>query len=133
MAVFENTDCGWWQLLKPFQNRMRVWNILQSQESQERLLTDASLDSRNLQQRLEFTGKGESTVLQTKENGFLAKSIPYDNETLFVGIPECKSKHSSQMSNEIQSILFVEMDDDFGIPVGMELMAMSDQLWPKFP
>ena len=103
-------------------------NILQRQELQHGLTIERSRDVRNLQQCFEFTGKCQPTIFHAIIEWLLARSITRDHQPLSVGVPDREGKHATQMFDKIQSMLFIEMDNDFGVTVGAELVSGIDQL-----
>ena len=120
------------KLAESFQHTVRMWNVLQRQKSQHRLTIKSPRDAGYLQQRFQLAGKRQSAVVKAIIHRFLAKPIASDHQSLLVAVPDGQSKHASQMLDEVQTMLLVQVHDDFRVAVGLELMPRAKQIGSQF-
>src|SRR5262249_51527056 len=75
--------------------------------------------------RFDLRSESNTVSRLRKEQRFFARSIPREHQSFFCTIPQCNRKHPTQMLNEVQSVLLVEMQDRFGIRGSCEFMALG--------
>src|SRR5260370_37206923 len=58
--------------------------------------------------------------------------VPGNEKTAQASIPEGESEDTIEALDAIDAPLFIAMDDDFGIRICFESMAVFDELFPQF-
>src|SRR5256885_15355509 len=77
-----------------------------------------------LQLRCKYQERAIHVVVQR----LLTHSIPSYYERSSLPIPDCKSKHPTQILDTILAILLIRMNEDFGIGGGIDFMALGNQV-----
>jgi len=107
-------------------------HILQCQKLQHGRMTEFSRQTRNLQQRLQLTGKYQTLILLAVKQWLLAQPITSQYQSLTATVPDCEGKHPTHVLHKVQPVLLVQMDYHLRITVRTELMPLLLQLHAKF-
>jgi len=77
----------------------------------------------DLEEGFEFAGEPEVSSIVAIDEGFFAESIAGDEELLLAGVPDGEGEHAAEFADAIDAVVFVEVDDGFGVGIGAECVA----------
>ena len=63
--------------------------------------------------------------------GLLPEPVSRQEQPLVRLVVERKREHTSQVLNTLNSLFFVEMDNHFGIGLGIKTVSTLFELWPE--
>src|SRR5215203_3166801 len=81
-----------------------------------------------LQERLDFRSKGEQTAVPEVVERLDSQPVARAKELLRVAVPDRKRKHSTELLHAIRAVLFVSVEDRFGVTAGDVAMAGGFQI-----
>ena len=109
-----------------------MWHVLICQVQMHRHRIDFTRSVAQLQQRLELAAEIQPASVVTVEHGFLTKPVTSQQQSLSSVVPQSEREHPPQPLHAIVAILFVEMDDDFGVAGRCQLMPAALQFSRQF-
>ncbi|EKD38667.1 MAG: hypothetical protein ACD_75C00651G0002 [uncultured bacterium] len=86
----------------------------------------------NREKRVNFRGEEKSARDLSIIEGLLADPVTGQKQIPVFAVPNGKSEHAPQIGDTFRAVLFVEVEDCFGIGLGMKLVATSHQIFPQF-
>ena len=104
------------------ENRPRMRHVLIREVFVEGLRVDLPRHARHLQDALEFAGKQQPARLVTINQRLLPQPIAGQHQLLPPGVPDGQGKHAVKVCNEFWPVVFVEMDQHFGVALSAEAM-----------
>jgi hypothetical protein len=78
-------------------------------------------------ERLNFTGTHKGTIDNSVIKRLNTITISGSNEALLVGVPNTDGKFTTKMLKERETVIFVKMEGDFTITLGLKLVTGSLQ------
>jgi len=84
------------------------------------------------EKRLDLAAENKCVILQAIVKRFNPETITGSEEFVPGMIPNDEGEHAAQMLHAFRPILFVKMNDTFGVTIGSEGMAAREQLWAEF-
>src|SRR6188474_518791 len=81
-----------------------------------------------LEQRFEFGAEDERAVVyESVIERLFSDAIARNEKRVFTSIPNCEREHAAQTRNAVSAVLFVGVNDDFGIRARTELVSTRFQ------
>src|ERR1041385_5739049 len=112
------------QLVYVLKDRERIGNVAEREIRVERFEVDLALHVRVLKQRLDLGAENERAAGRDRVvNGLLADAIARDEDLALFVVPDRERKHTAQVVYASRAILFVSVNDCFGVGVGLERVA----------
>src|SRR5579864_3253173 len=75
-----------------------------------------------------FRGEPDAAINGSIEKRFYPEAVAPGHEAFFFFIPKDKRKFAAQMLNRIESVIFIEVDEDFAVATSAEVMTAGRQL-----
>jgi hypothetical protein len=122
----------WRQFAETLQDAVGMGHVLECKELEQCGIAAVTLDVGDLQEPLEFTGKAESALFESVVERFFAHAIAGKHEMIQACVPDGERKHATQMPHKVQTVLFVEVHDDLGVPFCAELVTGRKKLPAEF-
>src|SRR5215208_7741363 len=121
------------QLVNSLEYAQRIGNVSKREVRIQRFEIDFALYAGVFEDRLDLRTEhqrlsGGDCVIER----LLSNSIASDIKLALLVVPNCKRKHSAQVIRARWTILFVSMNDRFGVGIGLERMAAFLEFVSKF-
>src|SRR5262245_11639243 len=88
---------------------------------------------RMFEKRLDLGGKSEKVFAGVVVHRFDTQPVSDEEQSPAPPIPHSKGEHAAKISHALFTVLFVRMDDRFGIGSGLEPMTSRKQISCKVP
>ena len=99
----------------------------------ERFQVGGASQRRMPMESFDFGGEEQVPPVVVVEEWFLASSVTCEQESLSLDIPYCESEHTVQSSNRVLALTCDQLENDFGVAVGLKLRAVRFQLSSQLP
>ena len=130
-AVLPDQEVTGFELPDLAVNGVGGWDVEQRQVEAERLDIDRRSKAVG-EQRLHFRPEEKSILERRVVERFDPQSIPRQNESAPTRIPESDRKHAVEVADEVEPVIFVQVDEDLGIGACVKVVAACFQLAPEF-
>src|SRR5690348_5797933 len=107
---------------------VRGGHITETEEVIDRLRVDAQRPRRKLPQGAQFRGEGESAGFAQAIERLDANSVAGQHQAALAMVPQREGKHSAQIFQQAGPVLFIEMQDNFRVRGGAELVPRVELL-----
>src|SRR6266700_533853 len=114
---------SWSKFVNLVESGQRVRDVPEVEKIEQSVSVEISQIRIDGQHRFDFRPKQQTAFADRIVQGLLTETVSCDQETLLTLVPERESKHSAQTVYTIRSILFVKVNDDLGISIGIKAMA----------
>ena len=94
-------------------------------------MVDLPRDLGVLHQRCQLRGEADRAIPLAVEERLLADAVTGQQQLVAAAVPQCEREHPVQLADAVRSELLVEVDDDLGVTVGGEAMAVRPQPAPE--
>ena len=117
------------QLVGPLEEGLVHGAVLEGQVGAQCLGVDLAAEARVLEQALDFTAEQELArvglgVVERLDAEDIACAVHF----VGLGIPHDKGEHTAQHTGQLGAVLLIAVDDDLGVAVGLEDVALGLQL-----
>lgn len=82
--------------------------------------------------RPNFGGEDEGVGLLGVVEGLDAEMVTGQEKAFFTAVPQAEGEHASQTGDKVIAPLFVGVNDNFGVGLGLELVSGGDELLAEF-
>jgi hypothetical protein len=110
--------------------RLLAADVTESEIFGQEFFRERGPNFRMAQQRFDFRGKGEDSVVVEVIERLNAKPIASAKERLAIAVPNGKRKHTPELLNTSRTILLVGVDDRFRVAPGDVLVTGSFEFRP---
>src|SRR5690606_38795448 len=87
---------------------------------------------RHAQERLQFAGKGQPPAGLMVKQRLFTQTIAGEKQRTVPLVPDGEREHAVKRFDATRPHLLIEMQDDFGVATGSELMSAPDQIGFEF-
>ena len=127
-AVFVGEPVGGGQFVGALEERLVHGAVLEGQVGAQCLGVDLAAETGVLQQALDLAAKQQLArvglgVIERLD----AENIPCAVHFVGFRIPHDKGKHTAQLGSQCRAVFLIAVDDDLGVAVGLEDMALGLQ------
>ena len=77
------------------------------------------------EQSLDLRSKAEYAVAMKEKKRLLTDVIAREKQSMTRTVPDRERKHTAQVAHAVGAVLFVQMDDDFGVRGSLELVTVG--------
>ena len=110
------------ELLDAVDHRVRRGDVFVGQIFVERKQVNVAADRRMAEQRFQFRSEQKRRRIQRPIERLFAEPVARQKEPLLRAIPDRKREHAVQFLQHLFAVLFVKMDQNFGVGVRVKLM-----------
>jgi hypothetical protein len=111
------------KLLNPAVGSPGVGEIAELEVKFKRLFVDLKVETSSLQ-TFDFAAKIYSLRTDSVVEWLFAEAVPGEEELAAAAVPNGVSKHATEFSSALRSVLLIEMENRFGIALGSEAVAL---------
>ena len=127
----EHGEGAWFDLQNVFVERPRMRHVAVEKVIRHRGVIDLHLEIRMRQQGLHLGGEDHPASLALVKQGLLAGAIAREQQASAALVPNRQREHAVKAIDGAVAQFLVQVDDHFGVGVGLELVAVRHQLFAQ--
>jgi len=122
-AAVDGEGLGGAELVDVGEGALGGGDVAEEQVVGEGVVVGAGVEGVGLEEGFGLAGEEESAGGVGVVEGFLAYAVAGEEELLFGLVPEGEGEHAAEVGGAVGAVLFVEVEDDFGVGLGAEAVA----------
>ena len=103
-------------------------DVAEAQVEIERLFVELAGNCRIAEERLDLAPEGQPVLAEVVVDRLLAQAVAGEEEPALVPVPDGEGEHPAQPLGKLFAPLFVAVDQDLGVAVALEDVALGDEL-----
>src|SRR5687767_4629117 len=127
-VVFPDEHMAGRQLPHADKRRVRRWDVTKSEIRFEGAPIELMLDHTAIKQRFQLRRENNLCGCSRNVERLDSEAITREQQRAFGLIPKRKCKHAAQVLDAVSTVIFVQMNDGFGIAVGAKAMTALYQV-----